>query len=133
MTSIRITAAFLLVLGAARAQSAAAARGDYLTKQVAMCVQCHSPQDHQGKLIEGELFLGAPIPFKEIPAGWATRAPRIARLPGGWTEQDVIRLLQYGERPDGTSPNRPMPPFRMNQEDAAAIAAFLKTVKSSKP
>jgi mono/diheme cytochrome c family protein len=97
-----------------------------------MCIQCHTPRDANGALIESERFLGAPIPLQNPPKGWAIRAPRIARLPGGWEEQDLIRFLQTGKRPDGTFPERPMPPFRMNREDAAAIAAFLKSVRSTK-
>jgi hypothetical protein len=95
-------------------------RGEYLATRVAMCVQCHSPRDPQGHLIEEQLFLGAPIPVTADTKDWAIRAPRIARLPG-WTSQDFIRLLETGRRPDGASPRRPMPPFRMSREDAAAI------------
>lgn len=106
-------------------------RGEYLAKHVAMCVQCHSPRDDQGKLIEQRLFMGAPIPIQgPYPTGWAFRAPRISGLPG-WTDEDFIRLLETGKKPDGTSPKRPMPPFRMNREDAAAIGSFLKSLYSS--
>lgn len=112
-------------------QAAKKSPGEYLTTQVAMCVQCHTPRNHEDELIEDELFLGAPIPLEQIPEGWALRAPRIARLPGGWTEADLIRLLQTGKRPDGSSPNPPMPPFRMNREDASAVAAFLKSLDTT--
>jgi mono/diheme cytochrome c family protein len=109
-----------------------AARGEYLATNVAMCVECHSPRDAQGNLVSGELFLGAPIPLTNPPAGWATLAPKIARLPGSWTEEEVIRLLQTGQTRNGIPLRRPMPPFRLSREDATAIAAFLKSVSSTK-
>jgi mono/diheme cytochrome c family protein len=123
--------AALCLLHPGRGQTDSKARGKYLALHVAMCVQCHTPRDQEGNLVERELFLGAPIPLKDIPEGWANQAPKLARLPGGWTEQDLVRFLQTGKRPDGSSPRRPMPPFRMSKEDAAAIAAFLKTVNST--
>jgi mono/diheme cytochrome c family protein len=120
----------LLVPQSSSGQPSLEARGEYLVKRVAMCVQCHSPRDSQGALLEDKLFLGAPIPVQVESRDWAIRAPRIARLPG-WSDADFIRFLQTGKRPDGSFPQRPMPPFRMNQADAAAIAAFLMSVKTS--
>ncbi len=131
LRAIGVATAVLLMCGAAQAQSNARERGEYLAKHVAMCVQCHSPRDHDGKLIEHELFLGAPIPLASLPGDWATRAPRIARLPSNWSEEGLIRFLETGMRPNGTVPKAPMPPFRMNREDAAAIAAFLKSLGTS--
>jgi hypothetical protein len=63
-----------------------------------MCVQCHTSRDQEGNLVERELFLGAPIPLKDIPEGWANQAPKLARLPGGWTEQDLVRFLRRPAR-----------------------------------
>ncbi len=39
-------------------------RGRYLVHNVAMCVQCHSPRDENGELIETALLTGAPMPVK---------------------------------------------------------------------
>lgn len=98
-------------------------------KRVAMCIQCHTPRDHDGDLIESKLLEGAPIPLSSPPPDWAIRAPRISGLPGGWGKQQFIDFLQTGVRPNGTFPQRPMPPFRLNREDASAIAAFLESLK----
>jgi len=38
-------------------------RGNYLTHEVAMCVQCHSPRDASGRIIESQEFRGAPMPL----------------------------------------------------------------------
>lgn len=114
----------------ARAADVSVERGEYLVKHVAMCVECHTPRNAQGVLDQSRLLQGAPVPlpspFPEQP--WAFEAPKIAGLPGGWSEANVIHLLRTGEGPRGKSPRPPMPPFRMTQEDAAAIAAYLKAL-----
>lgn len=35
---------------------------------------------------------------------WAFKVPRLAGLPGGWTAEDMIRLLQMGKGPGGERP-----------------------------
>jgi mono/diheme cytochrome c family protein len=103
--------------------------GEYLVLHVAMCVQCHTPRDQQGRLDETRLLQGAPMPVTSpFPASpWAFRAPTLAGLPG-WSDEDAITFLQTGKRPDGRSPNPPMPPFRMTPEDATAIVAYLRSL-----
>jgi len=104
-------------------------RGQYLVEHVAMCVQCHTPRNAQGELDRTRLLQGAPIPIPTpFPTlQWAFEAPRIAGLPG-WTAEDAVRLLQTGRSAWGYVPRPPMPPFRMTQEDAAAVVAFLKSL-----
>ena len=104
-------------------------RGQYLATHVAMCVQCHTPRNAQGELDRTRLLQGAPIP---VPAPfpmsqWAFEAPKIAALPG-WVAEDAMRLLQTGKSARGYTPRPPMPPFRMTQEDAAAVVAYLKSL-----
>lgn len=126
----------LMALGpappAAQAADPKARRGEYLVHHVAMCVQCHSPRDERGRLIPEQLLQGGRIPV-EGPAHpkteWALKPPRLAGLPGGYSEADFIRLLMTGKKPRGGSPRPPMPPFRMQREDAEAVAAYLRTVK----
>jgi len=130
----------LLVLGCAcgvstaqtSAPAAAAAqlqRGKYLVEHVAMCVQCHTPRTAQGELDHTRLLQGAAIPVPgPFPAQpWAFEAPKIAGLPG-WTIEDAIRLLQTGRSARGYAPRPPMPPFRLAQEDAVAVVAYLKSL-----
>ena len=105
--------------------------GKYLVMHVAMCVQCHTPHTEQGELDLSRLLQGAPIPVKSpFPSQtWAFEAPKLAGLPGGWTEADLIRLLQTGKGPRDRAPRPPMPPFRLSKEDATAIAAYLKSLQ----
>ena len=94
-----------------------------------MCVQCHTPRNAQGELDRTQLLQGASIPVPvPFPAWqWAFAAPRIAGLPG-WSVADAVRLLQTGRSGTGYVPRPPMPPFRMTQEDAAAVVAYLKSL-----
>lgn len=105
-------------------------RGKYLVHHVAMCVQCHTPRNENGELLEDELLQGAPLPVKSpYPyVHWAFQTPKLAGLPGGFSEKELITLLQTGKRQDGHTPQPPMPPFRMTKEDAAAVAAYLKSL-----
>jgi mono/diheme cytochrome c family protein len=110
------------------ASASLVSRGEYLTTSVAMCVQCHSGRDENGNIIDSAKFRGGAIPvlspYKNTQ--WATIAPSLAGLPG-FTDEQIISLLTTGNMGDGRpSPRRPMPPFRMNKEDAQAVVAFLR-------
>jgi mono/diheme cytochrome c family protein len=104
-------------------------RGRYLTHDVAMCVQCHSPRDRHGAILREEEFRGAPNPFPPPFEGvrWAIRSVNIRGL-GGLSEEAVIRLLTTGIGRNGSPPDPPMPPFRMSRADADAIVAYLRSL-----
>ncbi len=105
-------------------------RGKYLVHDVAMCVVCHTPKTSDGKLITARLLQGAPIPV-ESPyprQKWAFRAPALVGL-GGFSEEAIVTLLQTGRRPGGETPQLPMPQYRMTEEDARAVAAYLKSLR----
>ena len=105
-------------------------RGRYLVESVAMCAQCHSPRDHDGRLIDERRLMGEAVlvadPFKD--GAWARWAPRIAGMPG-YSEKEGVRLLTQGVARNGQPPRLPMPPFRMNEEDARAVVAYLKSIE----
>jgi mono/diheme cytochrome c family protein len=111
------------------ASTAQLQRGQYLVEHVAMCVQCHTPRTVHGTLDYTRLLQGAPIPVPApFPAQpWALEAPKIAGLPG-WTVADATQLLQTGRSARGYTPRPPMPSFRLTQEDAAAVVAYLKSL-----
>jgi hypothetical protein len=54
-------------------------------------------------------------------------APRLAGIPG-WDPDDLTTLLETGRRRDGSSPRPPMPPFRMHEDDARAVVAYLSSL-----
>jgi mono/diheme cytochrome c family protein len=114
----------------AQAPSAgSAARGEYLANSVAMCVQCHTPRDRAGHLLEAQKFRGGAMPLQSPypDRPFAFSAPNIAGLPG-FTDEQVLQLLTEGKAEGRRLPEPPMPPFRMSREDALAIIAYLRTL-----
>jgi hypothetical protein len=73
--------------------------------------------------------MGGAMPARPMwSADWPDRFPRIAGLPG-YTDEQAIRLLTDGAiKRDGTQLRAPMPRFRMNPQDAAAVVAYLKSM-----
>lgn len=107
----------------------AVARGKYLVHQVAHCVQCHTPRDASGNLIESRLLTGAPIPVDGpgYAEPWAAASASIAGL-GNYEQTYVFYLLTHGHKPDGTVPQAPMPHFRLTDRDARAVIAYLNSL-----
>jgi mono/diheme cytochrome c family protein len=114
-----------------RGGSGPGVRGKYIVEQVAMCVECHTPRDDNGRLLRNRYLEGAPVPVKAPPfpkISWALRAPAIAGLPG-YTAEQGIRLLTKGVTADGRYPSAPMPSFRLTRADAEAVVAYLKSLQ----
>jgi mono/diheme cytochrome c family protein len=105
-------------------------RGRYLVERVAMCGECHSTRDGRGQIVSTLFLRGGPMPVN--PPAWAAEdwplyIPRIAGLPG-YTEDQAMRLLTQGSIDrDGRQLRAPMPRFRMSQQDAAAVIAYLRS------
>jgi len=100
-------------------------RGDYLVNGVVLCGDCHTPRLENMALDETRALHGADIGG---PPTMATYAPPLAGLPANYTEEQFIAFLQTGVRPDGSQPRPPMPPYRLNEEDARAVAAYIATL-----
>jgi hypothetical protein len=95
-----------------------------------MCIDCHSPRDEKGAFVESKHLTGSPLPFAPtVPMPWMPASPKIAGLPAGFTKADTIHFLMTGERPNGKpAPLPPMPPYRMNRDDAEAVTAYLQSL-----
>ncbi len=128
-------AAFAALMLAGCAQEAAVEtpeaqieRGRYLVENVVLCNDCHTPMTPTGpdmahSLQGATLVMG---PLIDIP--WAPQAPQIAGLPAHFTEEQFQHFIMTGERPDGSHPRPPMPPYRLNEADARAVTAYIKTL-----
>jgi len=105
------------------------ARGKYIVDGVAICGQCHTPRNGHGEVDRNQALQGAPLWLQPAsPIGdWPSQAPRIAGLPPG-TEAQMVTLLTTGIWRDGKRPRLPMPQFRMTQQDAQAVVAYLKSL-----
>lgn len=108
------------------------ARGQYIVENLSRCGQCHTPHLSDGSPDRSRWLQGAPVWLKsaEPEQDWPMQAPRIAgALPG--TDAEMVTLLTTGIWRTGTYLRPPMPQFRMNQQDAESVIAYLKSVKSA--
>jgi len=106
-----------------------AERGEYLVNNVVLCGDCHTPRGQNGEPDMSRQLQGAPnltTPTIDIP--WGDVVPSVAGIPGHYTEEQFVSFLQTGERPDGSHPRPPMPPYRLNEADARAVAAYIATL-----
>jgi len=115
---------------AAQSAGGSAEHGRYIVHEVAQCVQCHSPRDEQGNIIESREFDGAPVHFRPPwPNDWAIYAPRNKGLPG-YDDAAAIRLLTEGAiGRDGRQLRPPMPRFHMSKQDASDVIAYMRSVR----
>ena len=107
------------------------ARGKYLVEEIAQCGMCHTPRNERGEFEPGRCLRGGPLEFEPTHAvrDWPTTAPPIAGLPG-WSREQAIRFLETGVTPNGIQPLRPMPQYRIRHDDAVAMVAYLKLLKT---
>ena len=110
-----------------KATPATIERGRYLVEGVGMCADCHTPRLETGAFDRSRWLMGAPLPFAPtalMPA-WAPAAPSIAGLEN-YTDEEAVKLLMTGMTPLESGLRPPMPEYRMNAEDAAAVVAYLR-------
>ena len=125
-------AAGLLLLGsawAAPAQTGDAQRGQYISK-AAGCLGCHTEERENAQPYTGGRALKTPF--------GTFYGPNITPHPeagiGRWSEQDFVRALREGRRPDGAHyfPAFPYPSFtRINDQDLRDLWAYLRTLPPS--
>lgn len=107
------------------------ARGDYLVNNIAGCNDCHTPMTPQGPDM-AQALQGATLgfaPTMQMP--WAPVAPPIAGIPGHFTHEQFAAFLQTGVRPDGSRPLPPMPAYRLTDEDARAVTAYIASLPAA--
>ena len=138
MRMVAIAALGALMLGACAQQEPAQLtgqalidRGDYLVNGVVLCGDCHTPRDQTMALDEMRKLQGGQLPPSGPPDVFATYAPPLAGGPANFSEEQFISFLQTGVRPDGSHPRPPMPPYRLNEEDARAVAAYIGSLPSA--
>jgi len=80
-------------------------------------------------MIKQKYLQGTTLPFKPtvtMPV-WADKSPAIAGLPG-WTDDAAIKFLMTGIAYNNLPGCPPMPQYRFNKPDAAAIVAYLRSL-----
>jgi mono/diheme cytochrome c family protein len=112
-------------------------RGRYLVTTIGACGNCHSPRNAAGKPAAGRELSGG-FEFDEPGLGHIVGTnitPDNETGIGKWSEAEIVAALRDGKRPDGTliRPPMPIPVYRqLSDGDAAAIAAYLKTIKPAR-
>ena len=108
-------------------------RGTYLMSSVVACGNCHTPKTADGAPIQSMRLAGS---FVIEEPGLKAYAPNItmdvATGIGSWTDEEIIRAIRDGIRPDGTIVGPPMPSLwyrNMSDTDVRAIVAYLRTVE----
>ena len=110
--------------------------GAYLVNSLVLCSDCHTPQDEQGMPDRTRQLQGTVLPVrpKKETKNWADESPDITArgLAGKWSEDAMVKFLGTGIDPDGNKARPPMPAFRMNADDARAVAVYLKSLSGAK-
>ncbi len=119
--------------GNAKAKAdAKVARGQYLAT-ITGCGDCHTPGTFYGAPDHTRLLSGSELGWQG-PWGISfarNLTPDVETGIGSWTEAQIVEAIRHGRRPDGRTllPPMPWPDFvAMTDDDAEAIAAYLKTV-----
>jgi mono/diheme cytochrome c family protein len=112
-------------------QSGLIGRGKELTEQVAKCQDCHTPRTATGELDKNAWLQGvAADPVKE-PGKPVVHIPDITgrgNLWMLWGEKGMLAFLEKGTSPSGAKPSTHMPAYKLKQDDAEAIVAYLKSL-----
>jgi mono/diheme cytochrome c family protein len=119
------------------AENAVAAKEDPLARGKRLvftsgCVDCHTPGSLYGAPDTTRLLSGSELGWQ---GPWGVSFPRNLTPDStglaSWSEDDIVKAIRTGVRPNGTPllPPMPWPDFaRMTDEDAHAIAAYLKSL-----
>jgi mono/diheme cytochrome c family protein len=124
----------LLVLPAF-AQTSSLEHGKYLVNNVAMCGDCHTPRLPNGQPDQARLLKGGRLDFMPVQPvpNWSKYAPDITAAGIAWSESEMASYLETGRDPGGRVASPPMPAFKMNRQDAEAVARYLKSLKPLGP
>lgn len=126
----------LLFSAAANSQDSTAEalldRGDYLVNGIVACGNCHTSRTPEADFIEGMELAGS---FVIEEPGFRAYGPNITPDTrtgiGLWTDEEIIRAVREGIRPDGRVLGPPMP-FQfyrdISDNDMLTIVAYLRSV-----
>jgi mono/diheme cytochrome c family protein len=104
-------------------------RGAYLVNGPAHCAECHSPRNVFGAIVSTQRFAGGPDP--EGSDGWI---PNITAAGiGDYAQEDIVRVLESGDLPNGDSVGGAMRAVvrntaELSADDRRAIAAYIKSL-----
>ena len=112
------------------------ARGEYLSRAVLGCLDCHTEHDWKspgGQLVAGregagQLFPGEGFPGRIVAPNLTADKETGA---GSWTDDQLARAIREGISHDGRTlfPLMPYPNFRrMSDEDLASVVVYIRSL-----
>ena len=136
LAGVLVTWAACGVVGfAADSPDATVERGRYLVEEVAKCQDCHTPRMmNSNDLIKSQWLKGAPLSFTPVvaPPNWRSKTPDITSTSpiwSRWGEEGMVKFLETARNPLGNHADPPMPAYTLSYDDAAAVTAYLKSLK----
>lgn len=112
------------------------ARGQYVFRSVAVCIDCHSQHDTtkpDNPILDGTEGSGELFPIDGVPAKLV--APNLTPDPetglGRWSDDEIARAIREGITRDGRAmfPLMPYPNYRsMSDEDVASLVVYLRSL-----
>jgi mono/diheme cytochrome c family protein len=109
--------------------------GEYVAWRTSGCAECHTPRDPRTARVDrtrplaGGLF---PFPEPEFTTTGPNLTPDESTGIGSWTEEQFVRAVQGGVRPNGTVmlPFMPWPSYsRWDREEVLAVWMYLRSLK----
>ena len=102
-------------------------RGAYLVNGPGHCAECHSPRNILGGIIASQRFAGGPEP------GGDGFVPNITQKGLSMSHEQVVKLLETGETPDGDTVGGEMAKVtgntaQLTAADRTAIATYIKSL-----
>lgn len=128
---VAICAASVTCAGMAFAQSPVE-RGAYLVNTIMTCQNCHTPKGPQGDIADKTLAGGVRFDEKPFDVTASNITPDRTTGIGNWSDADIRKALQDGQRPNNVQLAAVMPSGFYKiliPGDLDAIVAYLRTVK----
>lgn len=110
-------------------------RGRYIVEVIAACGNCHTQNGPEGKVMSMHLAGGMHIIDGGMDAWTSNITQDLETGIGGWSDEQIIRVVREGIKPDGSviGPLMPIMAYRhISDSDARAIVTYLRTVKPIK-
>ncbi len=109
-------------------------RGKYLVEEVAKCQDCHTPRNEKGEPDAAKWMKGGELSFqpRQPVEGWHKTTPDLSstgRIWKRWGDENFVKFMTTGIGPRGHAADAPMPAYRLTEDDAEAVVAYLKSLK----
>lgn len=108
--------------------------GRYITEEVSHCQDCHTPRLENGEFDKSKWMKGATLDFAPIKPSkdWHKTSPDLtstSKLWQRWGDDGMRKFMKTALNPRGGHADPPMPAYKMQDKEADAVVAYLKSLK----